>query len=478
MPTSALVSAARRLRSLDPLAARDALLSAVDASVFAGWASSAALLQEIAQIARDLPPAEGSPTSAADLLLQGYTARVLDGYAAAVPALRRAVQAFLADDVDPDVALHRLELVAITAADLLDDASVERLTTHWIDRARESGALAKLATGLAFRSAFVDGPGGRLAEARAAEAEAHELGEATGNPAIVPPTGAHTVLTLALGGREAGGPGDRGGCRTRGPGQERRRRGGHGRLLPGRAGDQPRQLRRRRRQPEARVHRRHSPRRDAGPARSGGGCPPRRPADLAERALRVWRSARPRVARPSRMGLLARSRALLADPGEAPAMYEEAIDRLGRARTPPQLARAHLLYGEWLRRQRRRREARDQLRAAHDMFDGMGLHTFAERASVELRATGEHPRKRDIATPEVLTPQEARIAALVSRGDTNRDIAGLLFISPSTVDYHLRKAFRKLGVTSRTQLARRLIDDSGSSRVPQPAAEPSLGPGR
>ena len=476
--TSALVGAARRMRSLDPLAARDALLSAVDASVFAGWAPSAALLQEIARIARDLPPTDESPSSAADLLLQGYTARVLDGYAAAVPALRRAVQAFLADEVDPDVALHRLELVAITAADLLDDASVERLTTRWIDLARESGALAKLATGLAFRSAFVDGPGGRLAEARAAEGEAHELGGATGNPAIVPPTGAHTVLTLALGGREAEARATAAAVAREAPGRSAAGEaamaasflgvleislGNYGAavasLKPAYTDDTPL------------VGTQALPDLVEAAVRDG-----RR--DLAEQALQRLAERAIASGTPLAMGLLARSRALLADPGEAPTMYEEAIDWLGRARTPPQLARTHLLYGEWLRRQRRRREARDQLRAAYDMFDGMGLHSFAERASVELRATGEHPQKRDVATPEVLTPQEARIAALVSRGDTNRDIAGLLFISPSTVDYHLRKAFRKLGVTSRTQLARRLIDESIGARVPQTATESSLGPGR
>ena len=180
---SALVGAARRLRPLDRRAARDTLLSALEAAVFAGWASSSTLLREIARTARDLPPTGDPPDSAANLLLQGYTARVTDGYAAAVPVLRRAVQAFLAEDVDPDIALRRLLLAAITAADLLDDASVERLTTSWIDRARERGALAKLAAALAFRSAFVDGPGGRLVAARAAESEAHDLAEATGTPA-------------------------------------------------------------------------------------------------------------------------------------------------------------------------------------------------------------------------------------------------------------------------------------------------------
>ena len=201
--TAALVDAARRLRPLDPGAGRDALLSALEAAVFAGWAPCGAHLQDIALTARDLGPTGDPPDSAANLLLQGYTTRVTGGYVAAVPALRRAVQAFLAEDVDPDVALRRLELAAIAATDLLDDAPVEWLTTSWIHLARQRGALAKLAAALAFRSAFVDGPAGRLAAARAAESQAHDLAEVTHNPGAVPPTGAHTLLTLALSGRES-----------------------------------------------------------------------------------------------------------------------------------------------------------------------------------------------------------------------------------------------------------------------------------
>jgi RNA polymerase sigma factor (sigma-70 family) len=120
------------------------------------------------------------------------------------------------------------------------------------------------------------------------------------------------------------------------------------------------------------------------------------------------------------------------------------------------LARTHLLYGEWLRRERRRLDARTQLRAAHDLFCDFGMEAFAERARIELEATGEHARRRTVDTLDQLTPQEAHVARLAALGNTNREVAAQLFISPSTVEYHLRKAFRKLDVKSRTQLARRL----------------------
>ena len=125
----------------------------------------------------------------------------------------------------------------------------------------------------------------------------------------------------------------------------------------------------------------------------------------------------------------------------------------------PQLGRTHLVHGEWLRRQRRRRDARGQLRTAHEMFTAMGAGAFAERARIELLATGERARQRTAQTETELTPQEAQIARLVSEGESNRDIAAQLFLSPSTVDYHLRKVFRKTGVTSRTQLARTMAAD-------------------
>ena len=156
------------------------------------------------------------------------------------------------------------------------------------------------------------------------------------------------------------------------------------------------------------------------------------------------------------LGVAARSEALFVEDQRAEDLYAEAVDRLGRSRMAVDLARAHLLYGEWLRRQRRRIDARGQLRTAHDLFSDFGMEAFAERARVELEATGEHVRKRTVDSLAQLTPQETQISRLVAQGNTNREIAAQLFISPSTVEYHLRKVFRKLGVKSRTQLASRV----------------------
>jgi len=156
------------------------------------------------------------------------------------------------------------------------------------------------------------------------------------------------------------------------------------------------------------------------------------------------------------LGISARSEALCADDHRAEALFIEAVERLSRTRIAVDLARAHLLYGEWLRRRRRLVDARTQLRTAHDLFSDFGMEAFAGRARVELEATGEHVGGRPADALGQLTPQEAQISRLVAEGNTNREIAAQLFISPSTVEYHLHKAFRKLDVKSRTQLARRI----------------------
>ena len=168
------------------------------------------------------------------------------------------------------------------------------------------------------------------------------------------------------------------------------------------------------------------------------------------------------------LGAEARSRALVSDGQAAETLYREAIDRFGRAGRRVDLARAHLVYGEWLRRQRRRRDARDQLGRAYEIFDAIGAAAFAGRTRIELRATGGPALQHTIQTPDTLTAQEALIARLASDGASNPRIAAQLFISPATVAYHLRKVFTKLGVSSRSQLAPALPARPGAAPLVTP----------
>jgi len=155
------------------------------------------------------------------------------------------------------------------------------------------------------------------------------------------------------------------------------------------------------------------------------------------------------------LGVIARCRALTTSgTRQAEDLYTEAVSRLGRTSIATDLARAHLVYGEWLRRQRRRGAAREQLRTAHGMFAAMGAEAFAGRAARELRAAGEHPRKRSPGTTSQLTPQQAQISQLASGGLSTREIAAQLFVSPRTIEYHLQNIFTKLDITSRAQLPR------------------------
>ena len=163
------------------------------------------------------------------------------------------------------------------------------------------------------------------------------------------------------------------------------------------------------------------------------------------------------------LGMEARSRALLCEGDAAEALYREAIERLARTRLRVHLARAHLLYGEWLRRERRRREAREQLRTALEMFTSMGTAALADRANRELVATGEHARKRSVETRDDLTPQEAQIARLARDGLSNADIGARLFLSQSTIAYHLRNVFSKVNIASRHELAHVLPDGLNSA---------------
>ena len=183
-------------------------------------------------------------------------------------------------------------------------------------------------------------------------------------------------------------------------------------------------------------------------------------AELIQAALE-WQSERTRVT-PTEwaLGIEARIRALLSNGEAADGFYQESVERLGRTRVRAQLARSHLLYGEWLRRQGRRMDAREQLRTAHRMLDAMGMAAFAERARRELRATGETVRKRTVPAAriagagEALTAQEAQVARLARDGLSNPEIGARLFISPRTAAYHLSNVFTKLGIGSRSQLDR------------------------
>jgi DNA-binding CsgD family transcriptional regulator len=188
-----------------------------------------------------------------------------------------------------------------------------------------------------------------------------------------------------------------------------------------------------------------------GAARSGQ---PERAADALQRLTESTRASGTELA----LGTEARSRALLSEGEAADSLYREAIERLARTRVSTAVARARLLYGEWLRRERRRLDARAQLRVAHEMFTTMGMEGFADRAARELLATGERARRRTPETSSDLTAQEAQIARLAGDGHTNPEIAARLFLSPRTVEWHLRKVFAKLDISSRHQLARVLTD--------------------
>jgi DNA-binding CsgD family transcriptional regulator len=187
-------------------------------------------------------------------------------------------------------------------------------------------------------------------------------------------------------------------------------------------------------------------------------------ADLAADGLRRLSDRTRTSGTDWALGVEAQSRALVSEDDVAEDLFREAIERLGRTRVRVALARARLLYGEWLRRQRRRLDAREQLRSAHDQFSQFGMEAFAERARAELEATGEHARKRTVETSDQLTAQETQIARLARDGLSNSEIGAQLFISPKTVEYHLHKVFTKLGIRSRNQLHRVLAGDPSAAQ--------------
>jgi DNA-binding CsgD family transcriptional regulator len=450
--TSVLLDAARMLQPLDTRLARDTLLDAFVAAQFSGGAWMAEFLQAV----RSVPKVADSQASLADLLLDGFAAVGERRYADGAALLRRAIAPLAAGQSIPDDALPHLMAVGQAAGLLYDDSARYQMEKRWVAELRGRGAIAALLTALGIQLS-VQVQEGRFASAEATLAEGRALSEATGYRAIL---GAYTwqeLWALARQGREA----DTRQLAARmlreyaGAGKRYEVLRVHGALatLELGLGDYT-----------AAVH--HAlealPRENilgfaafADVVEAGTRCGERDTATAALEAFTPWALA---SGTDLALGLLARSRALHAGDDHAEAEYRLAIDHLQRCRLVPELARAHQVFGEWLRRQRRRRDARDQLRRAFEMFDEMGMTAFAGRARAELRATGERARPRSLGTPEVLTAQEAQVARLVAERLSNREIASQLFISARTVEYHLHKVFRKLGVTSRVQLARTFAD--------------------
>ncbi|HEY2652518.1 MAG TPA: LuxR C-terminal-related transcriptional regulator, partial [Solirubrobacteraceae bacterium] len=444
-----LLKAAERLRDVDPELARETYLEALTAAIFAGpLAGPGACASEIAHAARAAPPAE--KPRGPDLLLDGLVALVGEGYAAAVPILREAQRA-IESEVSQTEQLRWMWGATVSTLHLWDDEAWERLADRHVQLVRETGALGELPVALSHRCqlhVFA----GELRLAASLSDAVEEATELTGSP-LAP---YHAAGLMAMRGQEADATRFIETARA-----EMTERGeGAGLSFMDWA--------------QSVLYNGLGRYREALAAA-------RRVVDRTQLASLNWtmpelieaavRAGTPHLAAQTdrrltersqasgtdwALGIAARSHALLAHDECAEDLYVEAIERLGGTRIGTDLARAHLLYGEWLRRRRRRTDARKELRIAYEKFADFGMEAFAERARVELQATGERARKRTVETLDDLTPQESQVSRLAAQGSTNREIAAQLFISPSTVEYHLRKAFRKLDVKSRTQLANRL----------------------
>jgi DNA-binding CsgD family transcriptional regulator len=448
------MSAAKRLEPLDPELARETYLEALG-GVMTSDIDVAGGVPAVAAAARTAPPGAAPPRSV-DVLLDAFAIRLTEGYAAAAPAFARALELLVATDIGGDDVARWLSLSGsrntnIVALELWDDDAFQLLASRQVQAARDTGALGHLQFSLSFRARSYMLTGELTAAALTID-EAESIAEATGTPGLV----AGPIVLAAWRGDEArvaelldASSVEAAALRWtshnyarsvlyNGLGRHEQARAaaweafepnpiGYGTLLVSELAE--------------------AASRTEDPA-------------LLERAVE-WLSERTSAIGSSwARGIDARVRALVSDGDVADARYRESIDALASTRVRLELARSHLLYGEWLRRERRRIDAREQLRTAVDEFTAMGADAFARRAERELLATGERARKRTVDTRDQLTPQESQISGLAAQGNTNREIAAQLFISPSTVEYHLRKAFRKLDVNSRTQLASRLLSSS------------------
>ena len=447
-----LLQAARRLEPFDLELARRAYLTAWGAAVTAGHLGGADILLEICRAVRALPPPP-APPHPLNLLIDGLALLSTDGRAAATPALQRAVAALLGISVEDALRWGWLAPGAATA--VWDDEGYRVIAERIVQLVRDAGALAELPVhlhALALERAWH----GDFAGAGLLIAESDAVAAATGTQ--LPPL---AVLRLrSLQGREAEA------AALIEATIQQATAGGQGIAVMAAQWAAAVLYNGLARYDEAASAARQVTENAIDPWESGFALP-----ELVEAAMRAGdvelaRDALERLAETTQpcgtdfaLGIEARCRALLSDGEVAGHLYREAIDRLGRTQLHPELARAHLLYGEWLRRQGRRADAREQLRTAHDMFTTIGMEAFSERARRELLATGEKVRKRSPETRGELTPQEEQIARLARDGLSNPEIGAHLFVSARTVEWHLSTVFAKLGITSRRQLGDVLPED-------------------
>lgn len=438
-----LMAAAQRLELDEPATARETYLEAVAFELRTGGFSSTGT-EEIAEAMRMGPPAP-YPPGAADLLLDALAVRVTKSYEDAVEPLREALDA-LRRSPHGERSVRWLGLGCHLASDLWDDEMWFALTDLQLQRARETDVLAVLPSALADR-AMVELSRGDFAAAEALVDQADVVTARTEGPPLW-----CSALVLAAWRGDDGAPGLF--EQAREDAEER----AEGIVLTAERYSSAVLANGLRRYEEAMAAATEAAESDH-PGLSGWAL-----VELVEAAARKGRLDAASVAlerlsdRTGRigsdwaLGTEARCRALLSNGHAAEDLYKDAIERLERSRTRTDLARAQLLYGEWLRRQGRRMDARTLLRGAHESFTAMGANAFVERASLELLATGETVRSRAANMQNQLTPQEARVAALARDGLTNLQIGERLFVSPRTVEYHLHKVFAKLGITSRNEL--------------------------
>ncbi|MFI6294716.1 AAA family ATPase [Nonomuraea sp. NPDC050790] len=448
-----LLDAAGRLARVDAGQARETYLDAIGSAVFFGRLGEPGAVREVAEAARAIPAVPRTPLPV-DILFDGLVARFADGHLDGAPLMKRALEVFREEaGRDSDDNMRWLWLTFLVAADLWDDETWYVLTTHALRTARGIGALNFLPLALTYRAA-VHVYSGEFDAAAALVDESHAILNVTGNS----PLGFAATLLIAWRGEEQAMALLEDAADWASTWHEGRAIGGTHYMQAvlsnalGRYQDALSSARRACEHDDLGVY--GYALLELAEAAAYADAP-----EAAADALRQIEARATASGTDWALGLLARSRALLTEGKAAEPLYREAIAHLQRSRSAVHLARTHLVYGEWLRRGRRRPEAREHLRTAHEMLRGFGAKAFAERARLELEATGEAVSQGAADAPEPLTPQERQIADLAKAGLSNPEIAAQLFLSPRTVEYHLGKVFSKLAITNRHQLAQALPDN-------------------